>query len=65
MRQNKFVADEYAFHLGYGNILVSVLDRQVCSTSENRLLKALYSTHLSSDNRKAKLQELGISYSRY
>lgn len=30
MRQNEFVADEYAFHLGYGNILASVLDRHMC-----------------------------------
>lgn len=65
MRQNEFVADEYAFHLGYGNILASVLDRHMCLAPKNGFLKALYSTHPSSDDRIAKLQELGATYSRY
>lgn len=65
MRQNEFLADEYAFHLGYGAVLASVLDRQMCSAPDNGLLKALYSTHPHSDDRIARLQELGADYSRY
>lgn len=65
MRQNEFVADEYAYKLGYGAILASVLDRHMCSAPENGLLKALYSTHPHSDDRVARLQDLGANYSRY
>lgn len=65
MRQNEFIADEYACKLGYGTILASVLDRQMCSAPTNGFLKALYSTHPHSDDRIARLQELGAEYSRY
>lgn len=65
MRQNEYVADEYAYELGYGTTLASVLDRHLCSTPENGLLKALYATHPHSDDRIARLQELGANYSRY
>lgn len=65
MRQNEFVADEYAYDLGFGNDLARVLDNQICSVPENGLLKALYSTHPHSDDRVARLQELGATYSRY
>ena len=65
MRQNEFVADEYAYRLGYGNILARLLDNQMCSNPENGLLKALHSSHPSSDDRIAKLQDLGATYGRY
>ncbi len=65
MRQNEFVADEYAYKLGYGVILANVLDKHMCSVPENGLLKALYSTHPHSDDRVAHLQHLGANYSRY
>ena len=65
MRQNEYVADEYAFQLGYGIILASVLDKHMCSAPENGLPKALYATHPQSDDRIARLQELGAEYSRY
>ncbi|MEE1057501.1 MAG: M48 family metalloprotease [Acutalibacteraceae bacterium] len=65
MRQNEFVADEYAYRLGYGTILASVLDRHMCTVPENGLLRALYSTHPYSDDRVARLQNLGANYSRY
>ena len=65
LRQNEFVADEYAFKLGYGDILASVLDRHMCSLPENGLIKALYSRHPCSDDRIAHLQNLGAEYSRY
>lgn len=65
MRQNEYVADEYAYSLGYGNILASILDRHICSSPGTGLLKALYSTHPHSDDRIARLQELGATYSRF
>lgn len=65
MRQNEFVADEYAYNLGYGDILASVLDRHMCTAPEKGLLKALYATHPHSDDRVARLQDLGVNYSRY
>lgn len=65
MRQNEYIADEYAYKLGYGAILASVLDRHMCSKPENSFLKALYSTHPNSDDRVAKLQNLGAEYFAY
>ena len=65
MRQNEFVADEYAYNLGYGVMLASVLDKHMCSSPDSGLLKALYSTHPHSDDRVARLQDLGANYSRY
>ena len=65
MRQNEFIADEYAYKLGFGNELARVLDNELCSNPENGLLKALYSTHPPTDDRIAHLQDLGSVYSRY
>lgn len=65
MRQNEYIADEYAYKLGFGNELARVLDNELCSNPENGLLKALYSTHPSTDDRIAHLQDLGVAYSRY
>lgn len=65
MRQNEFIADEYAYQIGYGETLASVLDRHMCAKPENGLLKALYSTHPNSDDRVAKLQNLGAGYYAY
>ena len=65
MRQNEYIADEYAFRIGFGNELASVLDREICDVPKIGLLKALYSTHPSNDDRIAKLQELGATYSQY
>lgn len=65
MRQNEFVADEYAYKLGYGNYLASVLDNHMHSLPENGFLRALYSSHPDSDDRVARLQYMGASYSRY
>lgn len=65
MRQNEYVADEYAYSLGYGEMLAYVLDKHMCSQPGNGLLKALYSTHPHNDERIARLQNLGANYSRY
>jgi len=65
MRQNEYLADEYAYKLGYGNILAYLLDQKLSPTPQNGLLKALYAKHPSSDDRIARLQELGATYSRW
>lgn len=65
MRQNEFVADEYAYSLGYGDTLASILDRHICSSPGTGLLKALYSTHPHRDDRIARLQELGAAYLQF
>ena len=65
MRQNEYIADEFAYKLGFGDVLAGVLDRHICDVPENGLLKALYSTHPRNDDRIAKLQELGTEYFMY
>lgn len=65
MRQNEYVADEYAYNIGFGKELATVLDDSLCSSPESGLLKALYATHPCSDDRIANLQKLGVEYSRY
>lgn len=64
MRQNEYVADEFAYSLGFGNTLASILDREIPSP-KNGLLSVLYATHPNSHNRIAHLQSLGATYSRY
>ncbi len=63
MRQNEFVADGFAYDLGHGEMLASVLDKHMCTAPSGGLLKALYSPHPHSHDRIAHLQELGVSYS--
>lgn len=65
MRQNEYIADEYALSLGYGDVLAGVIDCYFRTYPKSGLLKALYSTHPDSDNRIARLQDLGASYGRY
>ena len=65
MRQNEYIADQYAASLGFGAELANVLDNRMCTKPENGLPKALYLTHPSSGDRIARLQELGVEYSRY
>ncbi len=62
-RQNEFDADEFAYHLGYGNELASALDRLVGHEPQAKLLKAVYSTHPNVNDRIGKLQTLGATYS--
>ena len=65
MRKNEYIADEYAMELGYGYELAFVLDNNMMTLPENGLIKALYSTHPSNDDRIARLQDFGVNYSRY
>lgn len=65
MRQNEFVADEYAARIGFGYDLAYALDHQICDVPRNGFLDALYSTHPNNDERIAALQKLGVNYSRF
>lgn len=65
MRENEYLADEYAFMLGYGDSLAYVIDNCFCDKTNNGFLKVLYSTHPSNNSRIAHLQELGSIYNAY
>jgi len=64
-RQNEYEADKFAFDLGYGNDLCAVLDSfSAGDGGESKSFWAqLRSTHPDTDDRIAKLQEYGSSYS--
>jgi len=64
-RQNEYRADKFAYELGYGNDLAVVLDSfSTGDTAESKSLWAqLRSTHPDTDDRIAKLQEYGSTYS--
>ena len=64
-RKNEFVADEYAYSIGFGNQLANVLDNIIETPTKNGFLKALYSSHPDRNERIARLQELGATYSRW
>ena len=60
MRQNEFIADQYAYDLGFGNCLARVLDTELSTSPENGLLKSFYLLLIPhTDDRIARLQELG------
>ena len=66
MRQNEFVADEFAYNIGFGNQLAKVIEESPKYISiENGFLKALCSIHPDSDERIARLQEMGVIYNAY
>jgi heat shock protein HtpX len=60
-RKNEYIADEFAFNCGYGDSLAAVLDT-FSSSSSKGLWANLVSSHPDSDDRIARLQELGSSY---
>ncbi len=62
-RKNEFLADSFAFDLGYGNELASVLD-SFDGVKQKGLWANLKSSHPDTDDRVAKLQELGITYTK-
>jgi len=63
-RSNEFVADEYAFQIGFGKELAQVLDNCNYETA-NHFMRVLYSSHPSANERIARLQDLGVNYSRW
>ncbi len=64
-RKNEYEADRYAYEIGYGWNLAAALDLIGNGKHSSSFLKALYSTHPETHDRIAKLQELGVKYSRY
>lgn len=64
-RANEFAADKYALEIGFGNELAAALDRIGAGTPQSSFLKAIYSTHPNIHDRIGKLQEMGVTYSRY
>ena len=64
-RKNEFVADEYALRIGFGDQLACLLDHSADSPTDNGFLRAFYSSHPDRNERIARLQELGASYSRW
>lgn len=65
MRQNEYLADEFAFKIGFGLELATVLDQHISDVPHDGFLSALYATHPCNDDRVAALQNLGVPYSRY
>ena len=65
MRANEFVADKYAFDIGFGSELAFALDTTFASRPSNGLLRALYATHPNVHDRVGRLQQMGAVYSRY
>lgn len=65
MRQNEFVADEFAARIGFGYELACALDQQLFDVPHNGFLNALYDSHPCNDDRIAALQNMGVDYSRY
>ena len=65
MRQNEYVADEYAHRIGFGMELAKVLDQHLCDVPHEGFFNALYNTHPYNDDRVAALQNMGVPYSRY
>lgn len=60
-RANEFVADEFAFNIGYGEQLCAILDSITASDAKG-VFASLESNHLDNADRIAKLQELGCTY---
>ena len=65
MRQNEYLADEFAYKIGFGLELATVLDQHISDVPHDGFLSAIYSTHPCNDDRVAALQNLGVPYSRY
>lgn len=56
MRQNEYVADQYAAKIGFGYELAYSLVHQICDVPHNSFLRVLYDTHPCNDNGIAVLQ---------
>lgn len=64
MRQNEYLADEFAHRIGFSLELATVLDQYISNVPHNTFFNALYNTHPSNDDRIAALQNLGAPYVR-
>lgn len=50
MRQNEYLADEYAYKIGFGDELATVLDQHISDIPHDGFFKALYATHPCNDD---------------
>ena len=60
-RSSEYLADEYAYHLGYGEGICSFLDKYDKFKAKG-LFAILSSSHPRKDDRIARLQQLGCAY---
>ena len=63
-RSNEYLADEFSFNLGYGVPLCQFLDEHAGDCHAEGLFAALASSHPDTDDRIARLQELGCKYTK-
>ena len=65
-RMNEYVADKYAYEIGFGLGLAKALEIiEGEQLPQNGLIRALYHSHPNYNERIAKLQELGVNYYAY
>ncbi|MCR4756072.1 MAG: M48 family metalloprotease [Lachnospiraceae bacterium] len=62
-RSQEYLADEYAYRLGYANGLCFFLDNRLYSGKDKGVFAVLASSHPRRDDRIARLQKLGATYS--
>lgn len=65
MRQNEYLADEFAHRIGFCIELATVLEQHLSDVPYDDFLRALYATHPCNGDRVAALQNLGVHYFRY
>ena len=51
MRQNEYLADEFAYKIGFGLELATVLDQHISDVPHDGFLSALYATHPCNDDK--------------
>ena len=61
-RKNEYEADQFAFELGYGNALAVVLDSFDDASDSKGLWANLHASHPDTNDRIARLQELGVTF---
>ena len=62
MRTNEFLADRFAFRLGFGYELAEALEHDIPKQDAVSFFQELSWTHPSNDERIAALQQLGVRY---
>lgn len=60
-RENEYLADEFAFNLGYGEALCRLLD-MISIPGKKSFFSCLKSAHPKTEKRIARLRELGVKY---
>lgn len=63
-RENEFIADKFAYEIGFGNELASVLDK-LHAPQNSTFIQTLFNEHPSVHERIGRLQNLGSTYFRY